>query len=63
MLRSLWVGVMKDPGSELGRTERILNYGGWAHKRASEVPTCKGALEESSPQRFRNGEARKCYVY
>ena len=43
---------MKDPGNEVGTAERILNYGGWAQKRAPEAQTCKVGLEESSPKKF-----------
>ena len=43
---------MKDPGNEVGTADRMLNYGGWAHKRAPEALTCKVGLEESSPKKF-----------
>ena len=43
---------MKDSGNDVGSAERILNYGGWAHKRAPEALTCKVGLEESSPKKI-----------
>lgn len=44
-----------------GTAERALNWG--AHKRASEARTFWGVLEESSPRKFWNLEARKYYFH